>query len=82
MHLAAPKNFVQRLCALKCQTADTKLLERTNVQYAHQSQNIGTNTRFRWTIKQATTVHCLEPGCTADPKSHDVSIVPDSDIVQ
>ena len=53
------------------------------VQYDTESQNIGTHTRFRGRSSQATT--CSLSGSRGWQRQilspHDVSIVPDSDIV-
>jgi hypothetical protein len=53
------------------------------VQYDTESQSIGTNTRFRWTIKPGNDLLIVwNRGWQRQILSpHDVSIVPDSDIV-
>jgi len=53
------------------------------VQYDTQSQNIGTNTRFRWTIKPGNDLFIVwNRGWQRQILSpHDVRIVPDSDVV-
>jgi len=45
-------NFVQRLWQLQGEYAWTRNLVLSSfVQYDTESQNVGTNTRLRWTIK-------------------------------
>ena len=77
-------NFVQRLWQLQGAYAWTPNLVLTSfVQYDTESQNIGTNTRLRWTIKPGNDLFIVwNRGWQRQILSpHDVSIVPDSDIV-
>jgi len=77
-------NFVQRLWQLQGAYAWTPNLVLTSfVQYDTESQNIGTNTRLRWTIKPGNDLFIVwNRGWQRQILSpHDVSIVPESDIV-
>jgi len=53
------------------------------IQYDTESQNIGTNTRLRWTIKPGDDLFVVWnrgwQRLILDP--HDISIVPQSDVV-
>jgi hypothetical protein len=77
-------NFVQRLWQLQGAFAWTPNLVLTSfVQYDAESQNIGTNTRLRWTIKPGNDLFIVwNRGWERQILSpHDTSIVPQSDIV-
>ena len=77
-------NFVQRLWQLQGAYAWTPNLVLSNfVQYDTESQNIGTNTRLRWTIKPGNDLFVVwnRGWQRLILSSHDTSIVPQSDIV-
>jgi hypothetical protein len=77
-------NFVQRLWQLQGAYAWTpNLVLSSFVQYDTESQNIGTNTRLRWTIKPGDDLFIVwNRGWQRLILSpHDTSIVPQSDIV-
>jgi len=77
-------NFVQRLWQLKGAYAWTPNLVLTNfIQYDTESQNVGTNTRLRWTVRPGNDIFfvwnrgwqklLLMP--------HDLNLVPNSELV-
>jgi hypothetical protein len=77
-------NFVQRLWQLQGAYAWTpNLVLSSFVQYDTESQNVGTNTRLRWTIKPGNDLFLLWnrgwQRVILDPDS--TSIVPLSDVV-
>jgi hypothetical protein len=77
-------NFVQRLWQLQGTYAwNPNLLLSSFVQYDTQSQNIGTNTRLRWTIRPGNDLFVVWnrgwQRLILDP--HDTSIVPESDVI-
>jgi uncharacterized protein DUF5916 len=77
-------NFVQRLWQLQGAYAWTPNLVLTSfVQYDTESQNVGTNTRLRWTIRPGNDLFVVWnrgwQRLTLDP--HETSIVPSSDAV-
>jgi len=77
-------NFVQRLWQVQGTYAWTpNLLLSTFVQYDTESQNIGTNTRLRWTIKPGNDLFIVwnRGWQRLIPDPHEVSIVPQSDLI-
>ncbi|MBI3475142.1 MAG: carbohydrate binding family 9 domain-containing protein [Acidobacteria bacterium] len=77
-------NFVQRLWQLQGAYAWTpNLVLSSFVQYDTESQNIGTNTRLRWTIRPGNDLFIVWnrgwQRLIVDP--HDISIIPLSDVV-
>jgi uncharacterized protein DUF5916 len=77
-------NFVQRLWQLQGAYAWTPNLVLTSfVQYDTESQNIGTNTRLRWTIRPGNDLFIVwNRGWDRRILSpHETSIVPQSDVV-
>jgi hypothetical protein len=77
-------NFVQRLWQLQGAYAWTpNLILSSFVQYDTESQNIGTNTRLRWTIKPGNDLFVVWnrgwQRLTLSPQ--DTGIVPQSDVV-
>jgi len=64
-------NFVHRLWQLQGAYAwNPNLVLSSFIQYDTESQNVGTNTRLRWTIKPGMTCHRLNRGCSdwSEPK--------------
>jgi hypothetical protein len=77
-------NFVQRLWQLQGAYAWTpNLILSSFVQYDTESQNIGTNTRLRWTIKPGNDLFVVwnRGWQRLILTPHDISVVPQSDIV-
>jgi hypothetical protein len=77
-------NFVQRLWQLQGTYAWTpNLLLSSFIQYDTESQNIGANTRLRWTIKPGNDLFIVWnrgwQRIVLDP--HETSIVPQSDVI-
>jgi hypothetical protein len=77
-------NFVQRLWQLQGAYAWTpNLVLSSFVQYDTESENVGTNTRLRWTIKPGNDLFLVWnrgwQRMVLDP--HATSIVPLSDVV-
>ena len=77
-------DFVQRLWQLQGTYAwSPNLVLSSFIQYDTESQNIGTNTRLRWTIKPGNDLFIVWnrgwQRLVLDP--HDTSIVPQSDVV-
>jgi hypothetical protein len=76
-------NFVQRLWSARAAYAwNPNLVLSSWVQYDTESQNIGTNTRLRWTIKPGNDLFIVWnrgwQRIVTDPR---VSIVPESDLI-
>jgi Domain of unknown function (DUF5916) len=81
-HLPAG-NFVQRLWSVRAAYAwNPNLVLSTFIQYDTASENVGTNTRLRWTIRPGNDVFIVWnrgwQRIVADPH---VSLVPQSDLV-
>ena len=76
-------NFVQRLWQLDGTLAWTPNLVLTSfVQYDTESNNIGTNTRLRWTIKPGNDLFIVwNRGWNRIVTSPETSIVPQSDVI-
>lgn len=77
-------NFVQRLWQLQSAYAwSPNLVLSSFIQYDTASQNIGTNTRLRWTIKPGNDLFLVWnrgwQRLILNP--HDVSIVPQNDLI-
>ena len=81
-HLPAG-NFVQRLWSVQAAYAwNPNLVLSTFVQYDTESQNVGTNTRVRWTIRPGNDLYVVWnrgwQRIVTDPR---VSLVPQSDLI-
>ena len=76
-------NFVQRLWSVQAAYAwNPNLVLSTFVQYDTESQNVGTNTRLRWTIKPGNDLFVVwNRGWQRILTDPHVSIVPQSDLV-
>jgi hypothetical protein len=77
-------NFVQRLWQLQGAYAwNPNLVLSSFIQYDTESQNVGTNTRLRWTIKPGNDLFIVWnrgwQRLTLSP--NETSIVPQSDVV-
>jgi hypothetical protein len=77
-------NFVQRLWQLKWAYAWNARLALTSfIQYDTESQNVGTNTRLRWTIRPGNDLFVVWnrgwQKLIRDP--HELNLVPDSELV-
>ena len=77
-------NFVQRLWQLKCAYAwNPNLVLSTFVQYDTESQNVGANTRLRWTIRPGNDLFIVWnrgwQKVIRDP--HELNLVPNSETV-
>ena len=76
-------NFVQRLWSIRAAYAwSPNLVLSSFIQYDTESQNVGTNTRLRWTIKPGNDLFVVWnrgwQRIVTDPR---VSIVPQSDLI-
>jgi hypothetical protein len=76
-------NFVQRLWSVRAAYAwSPNLVLSSFVQYDTESQNIGTNTRLRWTIKPGNDLFIVwNRGWQRIVTDPHVSIVPESDFI-
>jgi hypothetical protein len=76
-------NFVQRLWQLQGAYAWTPNLVLTSfVQYDTESQNVGTNTRLRWTIRPGNDLFIVwNRGWQRPVTGPDVSLIPQSDVI-
>jgi len=75
-------NFVQRLWQLKGGYAwSPNLVLTTFVQYDTESQNVGTNTRLRWTIRPGNDLFIVwnRGWQKANLDPHELSLLPDSE---
>jgi hypothetical protein len=81
-HLPAA-NFVQRLWSVRAAYAwSPYLVLSTFVQYDTESQNVGTNTRLRWTIKPGNDLFIVwNRGWQRIVTDPHVSIVPETDLI-
>ncbi len=76
-------NFVQRLWSIQAAYAwNPNLVLSSFVQYDTESQNVGTNTRLRWTIRPGNDLYVVWnrgwQRIVTDPR---VSLVPQSDLI-
>jgi len=76
-------NFVQRLWQLQATYAwNPNLVLSSFVQYDTESQNVGTNTRVRWTIKPGNDLFVVwNRGWQRIVTDPHVSIIPQSDLI-
>jgi hypothetical protein len=76
-------NFVQRLWSVRAAYAwNPNLVLSSFVQYDTESQNIGTNTRLRWTIKPGNDLFVVwNRGWQRLVTDPHVSIIPQSDLI-
>lgn len=77
------RNFVQRLWSVRAAWAwNPNLILSSFVQYDTESQNIGTNTRLRWTIKPGNDLFLVwNRGWQRILTDPHVSIIPQSDLI-
>jgi len=76
-------NFVQRLWQLQATYAwNPNLVLSSFVQYDTESQNVGTNTRVRWTIKPGNDLFVVwNRGWQRIVTDPHVCIIPQSDLI-
>ena len=77
-------NFVQRLWQLQGAYAWSPNLVLSNfIQYDTESQNVGTNTRLRWTIRPGNDLFivCNRGWLRLVLRPNDTSIVPQRDVI-
>ena len=76
-------NFVQRLWSIRAAYAwSPNLVLSSFIQYDTESQNVGTNTRLRWTIKPGNDLFVVwNRGWQRIVTDPHVSIVPQSDLI-
>jgi len=76
-------NFVQRLWSVRAAYAwNPNLVLSSFIQYDTESENIGTNTRLRWTIKPGNDLFLVwNRGWQRILTSPNVSIIPQSDLI-
>jgi hypothetical protein len=76
-------NFVQRLWSVRAAYAwSANLVLSSFIQYDTESQNIGTNTRLRWTIKPGNDLFVVwNRGWQRILTDPHVSIIPQSDLI-
>ena len=76
-------NFVQRLWAVRAAYAwNPNLVLSSFIQYDTTSQNVGTNTRLRWTIKPGNDLFIVwNRGWQRIVTDPHVSIIPQSDLI-
>ncbi len=76
-------NFVQRLWSIRAAYAwNPNLVLSSFIQYDTESQNIGTNTRLRWTIKPGNDLFLVwNRGWQRILTDPHVTIIPQSDLV-
>jgi hypothetical protein len=81
-HLPAG-NFVQRLWSVRAAYAwNPNLVLSSFIQYDTESQNVGTNTRLRWTIKPGNDLFIVwNRGWQRIVTDPHVSIIPQSDLI-
>jgi hypothetical protein len=76
-------NFVQRLWSVRAAYAwNPSLVLSSFIQYDTESQNVGTNTRLRWTIKPGNDLFIVwNRGWQRIVTDPHVSIIPQSDLI-